>query len=305
MPIVAPKKSTAGTAADLTPLTDRLALVEATGTTLSNRITTLSSSVDDRLDILEAKEIPDVSQFSRVPDPKWLNTGDAPPMRYDRKVKRSAMTSLKLDYKTKTGVIKSFSAIDFITGVYFSGFWGADVKVFDVGNEAIQVIFGADTITFAAMDTAADEFLQIRSVFVNGLPLDVLSVYQPDFSTKVVDTKWRNTAVVFVDRFYKSCNRATMTSLSFEYRKVDGTIGTFSATSFTTDFVYSSTWNTGSDPNGATKSYQQGESIILSFNGAGDRLCIAVFQSGSLLPVRKVAINGTLDYLTTYDPSSY
>lgn len=122
--------------------------------------------------------------------------------------------------------------------------------------------------------------------------------------TRVADPKWFDTP--FSTRYLRKVSKASITSLTLEYKQANGTIRAISLTDFTTGFSNSGFWNGASDPNGLTRFIADAETVVVSWDGTGENLTLSVQTKASVaLQIRKVYVNGVaLDWLAAYDPSS-
>lgn len=120
---------------------------------------------------------------------------------------------------------------------------------------------------------------------------------------RVVDTKWFDTA--FATKYTRKVSRATVTSLSLEYKQADGTVRSFTLSDFATGFSHSGYWNGAGDPNGVTRFVSDTETVVVSWDGAGENLTLGAVAKtgGAALQIRKVKVNDSyMDWLAVYEP---
>lgn len=147
----------------------------------------------------------------------------------------------------------------------------------------------------------ATDVSQSQAIVALTARLDAFQTSQGQF-TKVVDTKWFDTP--FATRYQRNVPKASISTLSLEYKRTDNTVVPFSLADFVTGFAYSGFWNGTSDPNGLTRFISGTDIVVVSWDGTGEKLTLAATTKGSVaLQIRKVRVNDQpLDWLPIYEP---
>lgn len=175
-----------------------------------------------------------------------------------------------------------------------------DTSALTAAIAALQSNETADDKALADLKTALEAIVIPPAPDLSGYALK--SQIPP--SSRIVDTKWFDTA--FETKYTRPIDRASLTSLSLEYKQADGTVRSFSLTDFSTGFAHSNYWNGPSDPNGQTRFVSDTETVVVSWDGVGQNLTLAAVAKtgGAALQIRKVKFNAAfVDFLNAYDPS--